>query len=312
MKYVRFEQFVMGIATLAVLAMTIMAARDTSSALTESVAGLLLLAVLAAAVHFGRNGGLAAAIGASAIYTLMSVPAMTADRGLTSHALVLLAMRVATYGLVGIVGGEACARLRHFLTRFANSDTFDEWSRLFNQRYASAVLDKALSGFQRYGHSFCVVLLTVAPSVTADLGPQKVRAVVRGVAGYLRGDLRMIDEVARLDDGRFFVLLPNTPTEGGALVAGRVCDGVRDLLGALDDSVSVRSLSAAEDTPAVTALADDVRPAPDPDDYPAWSGVYSSAGASDRNPAFDSASSAPGASTLNMSTAAAPEGSTKQ
>jgi GGDEF domain-containing protein len=312
MKYARFEQFVIGIAALAVLAMTIVASRDVNSAVTEGIAGVLLLAVLAAAVHSGRKGGLAAAIAASAVYTVMSIPSIKAEHGLTSHALVLLAMRVATYGLVGIVGGEACARLRHFLTRFNNSDTFDEWSRIFNQRYGSAILDKALSGFERYGHNFCVILLSIAPSVTADLGPQKIRAVVRGVAGYLRGDLRMVDEVARLDDGRFFVLLPNTPSEGGELVAARVRHGVRELLGALDASVTVHKLSSAQDAPELAALADEVRMPVDADGFQVWSGEYNSAGASERKPALDSASSAPGASTLNMSTAAAPEGSTKQ
>ena len=312
MKYARFEQFVIGLATLAVFAMAVVASRDASSAMTQIVAGVLLLGVLAAAVHFGRNGGLAAAIGASAIYTLLSVPAMTAEGGITSHALLLLITRVATYGLVGIVGGEACGRLRHFLKRFSNSETFDEWSRLFNQRYASAALDKALSTFSRYDQIFTVILVRVAPSVTANLGPQKVRTIVRGVAGYLRGDLRVIDEVARLDDGRFFVLLPSTPGAGGAIVATRVAVGIRELLGAREDSITVKTMNPVSDSTALTALADEIRATQDADGDQVWSGVYSSAGASDRNPALETASSAPGTSTLNMSTAAAPDGSTKQ
>ena len=179
------------------------------------------------------------------------------------------------------------------------------------ERYASAALDKALSMFSRYDHVFTVILVRVAPSVTADLGPQKVRTIVRGVAGYLRGDLRMIDEVARLDDGRFFVLLPNTPGQGGAIVAARVVVGIRELLGARDESVTVKSFNPIDDLPALTALADEIRAPGDMDDQ-VWSGAYSSAGASDRNPALPTASSAPGPSTLNMSTAAAPDGSTKQ
>ena len=312
MKYQRFEQFVIALATLGVLGMTIVASRDLKDSTTQIIAGVLLLIVLGAAVHWGRRGGLAAAIGASAAYTLMSVPAMVAERGVTSHALLLLVMRVATYGLVGIVGGEACGRLKHFLTRSSNSETFDEWSRLFNQRYASAALDKALSSYQRFDHAFTVMLVRLAPAVTAEFGPQKVRAIVRGVAGYLRGDLRLIDEVARLDDGRFFALLPNTPADGGAIVASRVSDGIRQLLGILPESLNVVTLSASEDTAALESLAREIRLVPeDPEDH-VWSGVYNSAGASDLNPAFESTASAPGASTLNMSTAAAPDGSTKQ
>ena len=103
MTYERFEQFVIALATLGVLGMTIMASRDLKDSVTQIIAGVLLLIVLGAAVHWGRRGGLAAAIGASAVYTLMSVPSMVAERGVTSHALLLLVMRVATYGLVGIV-----------------------------------------------------------------------------------------------------------------------------------------------------------------------------------------------------------------
>lgn len=312
MKYARFEQVVIGGATLAVLAMIASSTRDPSHGLTEIVGGLALLVVVVAAVGFGRKGGLAAAIGASVVYTLLSVPAMTAEGGLTTRTLLLLVIRVLSYGLIGIVGGETCGQLRHSLTRYANAEMFDEWGHVFNQRYASAVLDKSLAGFHRYDQPFTVVLITLASSITADLSSQRVRTLVRGVADYLRGDLRMVDELARLDDGRFFVLLPNTPSDGGSAVATRVVENVRQLLGARDESVASHTLCPGEDEPALVALADELRPIDDdgPDDQ--LSGVYKSDGASERKPASERASSAPGASTLKISTAASPDGSTKQ
>lgn len=310
MKYVRFEQAVIGVAGIAVLAMLATTTHDTTQAFVGLVSGALLLLVLAAAVHFGRRGGLAAAIAASAVYTLMSVPSISAAGGLTSAALLLLVMRVAAFGLIGIVGGEMCGRLRHYLTRSANAGTFDEWSQVFNERYASAELHKALSAHGRYSQQFSLVLLTVASEVTANMGPQRVRTLVRGVSSHLRGDLRMVDELARLNDGRFLVLLPHTQAEGGKVVSARLAGGVREILGTRDESVTARCLSTPDDTTELWALLASISEQT-VSDY-AGSGEYSSAGASVRNAAADSASSAPGASTLNMSTAAAPDGSTKQ
>ena len=113
-----------------------------------------------------------------------------------------------TFGLIGIVGGEAAGRLRQALARFANADTFDEWSLVFNQRYAHTALTRALAAFDRYHTPFTAILLTLAPSLTADLGPKRVRTLVRAVSNHLRGDVRMVDEVARLDDGRFLSCCP--------------------------------------------------------------------------------------------------------
>lgn len=312
MRYERFELYAIGISAVIVLAVTVTAARASSNALTEVIAGLLLLIVLSSAVHFGRRGGFVAAIAASVVYVLISVPQATAEGGLTARSLLVLFLRVATFGLIGIVGGEACGRLRHVLSRFADAETFDEWSHVFNQRHASRTLDRAMASLERYGEQFTVVMLTLSPAVTADLTPQRIRTIVRSVGAYLRSDLRMVDEVSRLDDGQFFMLLPHTPAEGGRVVAARVAKGVAELIGAREESVTARAMNPNEDAPALTGLADSIRPTAGDDGYSEASGAYSSPGASARKPAADSTSSAPGPSTLNMSTAASPEGSTKQ
>lgn len=312
MRYSRFEQLALGLGTLFVATTLLISAHDGGPSVKEILAQLMLLGVMAAAVHFGRRGGFIAAVIASATYTLLSVPELLAQQGLTSNAFLLLAARIAAYGLLGIVGGEACGRLRYALARFGRSTDYDEWSQVFNQRHAAETLRKAMSGHERYGSPFALVLVSLAPSITADLGPVRTRTLVRSVANQLRNDLRMVDEVARLDDGRFFVLLPHTPYEGGVVVASRLAAATRDLVGAREESVTATCFSAAEDAIALAALAAEIaKPAADEGDQ-ALSGAYSSAGESARKPPEASAASAPGPSTLNMSTAAAPDGSTKQ
>jgi GGDEF domain-containing protein len=308
MTYERFERFSIVIAALAVLSMVAFSARDLSRNMTEIVAELLLLVVFVSAVHWGRRAGFTTAVGASVLYIVLSVPNVAADKGLTSSTLLLLAVRILAFGLIGIVGGEACARLRQALNRFANADTFDQWGSVFNQRYAHAALTRSIAAHERYEHQFTVILITLASSITADLGPQRARSIVRAVSKHLRNDVRMVDEVARLDDGRYLILLPNTPLENGRSAAARLVAGTRQLLGAREDSVLSRCLSPAGDTVALRSLSEEIAPAIEVDHE---SGEYSSAGANRRNPALDNASSAPGPSTLKMSTAA-PEGSTKQ
>jgi GGDEF domain-containing protein len=309
MTYERFERFAIAVAALVVLSMVAFSARDLSHNSLEIVAELLLLAVFVTAVHLGRRAGLTAAIGASVAYVVLCIPGMAADRGLTSDTLLLIVIRILAFGLVGIVGGETFARLRQVLVRLANAEAFDEWSRVFNQRYAYAALTRSIAAFERYDHQFTIVLISIAHSITAELGPQRARTIVRAVSKHLRGDVRMVDEVARLDDGRYFVLLPNTPLENGRTAAARLVAGSRRLLGAREDSILSRCLSPAGDIVALRALAEEIAPVPEDDQE---SGEYSSAGANRRNPALDSTMSAPGPSTLKMSTAAAPDGSTKQ
>jgi PleD family two-component response regulator len=222
--------------------------------------------------------------------------------------LVMLLTRIGAYGLVGVVGGDVCTRIKYVFARYDDSNTIDDWSRVYNQRYASHALEQARGRFARYGEPFSAVVLTLSPSLTAELRPSRQRALVRGVANYLRGDVRMVDEVARLDDGRFLVLLPHTPREGGLVVTERLASGVRETLGAREESVRAMCYGAAEDAVALSTLAASIAAATDDQ----ASGAYTSDAESTVKPDDRRASSATGSSTLSTSTAAAPDGSTKQ
>ena len=80
--------------------------------------------------------------------------------------------------------------------------------------------------------------------------------MMRAVATHIRDDVRLVDDVGRLDDGRFVLLFPQTPKAGGGVAAERVSETVRDLLGARDESVSTRVLGAPEDLTELQSLRD--------------------------------------------------------
>ncbi len=254
MKYSRFEQLIIGLGGLAILGSLALSLQSGGPGLIEVVAQLLLFAVLVVAVHWGRRAGLYAAIGASLVYIALRVPALSSSENLTVEGLIFMVARIAAFGLIGIVGGEVCSRIKYVFARFDDSNTIDDWSRVYNQRHASRAIEQARARYTRYGEPFSLVILTLSPAITVDMTPQRQRSLIRTVANYLRDDIRMVDEVGRLDDGRFVVLLPHTPREGGEVVTARLAAGLRQTVGAKAESVTAVCMGAAEDTVALASL----------------------------------------------------------
>ncbi len=256
----RFEQLVIGAGAITVLgSVLISVASNGWPGWPNLIAQLLLLPVLIVAVHRGRKAGLLAALVASAILVVLKLPVLSSPDGVTSADLVMIVFTIAAYGIVGIVGGDLCGRVKYFFARYDESATIDDWSHVYNQRTAAALLSGARERYSRYGEVFSVVLIAQATSHSEGT-PTRQRAAVRSVANYLRGDVRMVDEVARLDDGRFMVILPHTRREGGIVVTRRLTEGVRHALDAENDTVSARCLSAVEDEVELASLAATITP----------------------------------------------------
>ena len=253
MKYSRFEALVSGIGAIAVLSALALSARG-ALVIEEVVAQVLLLLVLFAAVHWGRNGGFIAALGASILYLLARVPLVAAMGGLTWDVTSIVLVRVLSYGLVGIVGGELCSRIRYIFAKLEDSSSVDEWSQVFNQRFIMRALESALGQHGRYQTPYSVVVIQLADVLLSDLKSSKQRSIVRGVATHIRNDIRLVDEAGRLDDGRFLVVLPHTPREGALIVGERLHHGICNVVGAREDSIVVTILGAPEDADQLLEL----------------------------------------------------------
>lgn len=253
MRYTHFERLVLTVGAAAVLgSLAASIPAGGKPELVEIVAQLGLFAVLFAAVRLGRRGGLIAAVLAAGAYVLLRVPTLPGD--LTVEVALVIASRMAAFGLLGVVGGEIATRLRYSLSRLEDGSAIDEWSHVFNERYIAQALQRALGRSTRYGEPFSVVLLGLSPSLFAGLTAARQRSLVRSLAERVRSDLRMVDEVGRLEDGRFVVLLPHTPKAGGNVVAERICALARDTLGARDESVTCVCMGAPEDQEPLSRL----------------------------------------------------------
>lgn len=258
MKYSRFELLVVSVGVLAV-AGTIAFSVSSKPDAVEILAQLLLLLPLTAAVHWGRNGGLLAAVLAFLIYLIARMP-MILGVGWTTGTVQLVLIHGITYGFIGIIGGELCGRLKYFFARSSESPSIDECSRVYNQRFIAQMLAALLGSYDRYAAPFSIVSMQLAEGVTSGLSASKASALVKAVANHLRNDVRMIDDVGRLDDGRFVLLFPHTAKAGAEIAGARVRAAVRDLVGAKDESIVLTVLGCAEDTDVLRALLEGIAP----------------------------------------------------
>jgi hypothetical protein len=261
MKYSSFERIVLVVSALAVVATVAMSLTAGPISWPELMGQVFVLVVLAAAVHWGRNGGFIAAAVATIVYALFAVPQVAAGRGLQPGTVQLVLVHAVVYAIVGVVGGEVCGRLKYQLASIDGASALDDDTRLYAESVVHGLASGGLARFHRYGTPFSVVELSLSPGLFAELRPVKRRAMLRRVANHVRNDVRMVDDIGRLDDGRFVVLLPSTPGSGAEVVADRLQKGMRDLLSARDDSVTASVFATDQDPEALERFCCELQPA---------------------------------------------------
>ncbi|MDO9556900.1 MAG: hypothetical protein Q7J82_04890 [Coriobacteriia bacterium] len=257
MKYSRFEMLIMVLGS-AVIVGSIFVPGGVILP-QEVVAQLLIVLVLFAAVHKGRNAGFIAALVATLVYVILRIPLMN-DQGLTSAIIGMIVVRMLTYAAVGVLGGEICGRIKYFFAFIQGSPLLDDCTQVYNGVYCGQAIRSGISEFRRYKTPFSIALCTIAPSLFSDLRPARQRAWLRATATHIRRDVRLVDDVGHLKDGEFMLLLPQTPRSGAQVVADRVRTSVRDLLGAKDESVTARVLSLPDDTEELCELSQKLDP----------------------------------------------------
>ena len=257
MTYPRFERLAILLSTLVILS-TMLVTWTASPDPVEVVAQLLVLAVLFGALHWGRRGGATAGVMAAVAYILMRTPEIT-QGGFTTQMTWLVASRMIAYGLIGVLGGELCSRLKYLLADLDDSAALDRETGVYSRSYVVRAAREALGLFERYATPFALVVVQ-APE------PQrrKRRAGARAVATHLRDAVRLVDDVGTLDDDRFVLLLHHTSQAGADAVAGRVRAVLNDALQIDSGLVHIDVLGAAEDLTAVRTFLAEMSPATRP------------------------------------------------
>lgn len=252
MDYSRFERLTIGLGSVAVLATTVFSLYPTPDAI-ELVAQLLLLAVLVGAVRWGRRGGTFTAVAATVAYILMRIDYVAATNFPPQFTRLLL-IRAGSYALVGIGVGEACSRIKYMFARAKDDLAIDPSSRVYTADFMTRLLRTSVASYLRYGAPFSVIVLDIDASFTSNLSPAKAEEVVRAIAGHLRSELRLVDDVGRLHDGSFVLLLPQTGRAAAEGATARLLSGLRDSIGIADTAVRGQTFGSLDDLAEIEAL----------------------------------------------------------
>ena len=133
--------------------------------------------------------------------------------------------RYAVY-LVDAEGERQAAVDRHELLRTLESQqTRDPLTGLYNRPMLMLLLDGQVSRSRRYGNPLSVMVL----EVTEWSAPVEADRVVVAVGQTLRDQLRWVDQIGRLSDRTFLLILPETPEAS----AFKLADKLRRILAAL-------------------------------------------------------------------------------
>jgi GGDEF domain-containing protein len=262
--YARFERLTIGVGAAAIVG-TAAISLGASADPIELVAQLLLLVVLFGAVRWGRRGGTIAA--AAALVAYVAIKGVAASGNITtSDTLRMIAVYAVLYGLVGVLGGEACSRMKGLFARAHDARAIDEASTAYTPRFIARLLDEAVATFQRYNLAFSVLVISVDGRATIGMGASDAAAVLRTTAIRLRKGLRLVDEVGRLPWGAFAIILPQTGRAGAQIAGDRLRADLRDALRVDDAAITVRTLTASDDLDAIIALAAEADPSGSSDD----------------------------------------------
>lgn len=254
MKYSRFKLLMFALGTLVIAGSLLMAPSAAVVSWQEVVGQLMIIAVLAAALQWGRDGGSVAAFAAILVYVIMRTPLLS-QLGPTRNLIAMIATRAVTYALVGIIGGEFFGRIKYLFARVDGNTMLDEYTHVYNRVYCAQTLKSGLGQFQRYQTPFSLAIVSLSPGLIADLRPSRQRMLLRSVATHIRNDVRLVDDVGYLGDGRFLIMLPQTAKPGAEVARDRIRRTVRDLIGAKDESVTSTALGCPDDSAAICDLA---------------------------------------------------------
>jgi GGDEF domain-containing protein len=259
MRYSTFEALAATFGTAAVLG-TVVAALMGGSGYPEILAQLMLLPILLAALHYGRNGGLLASVLATLIYAALRTPQL-ADPGLRAPIVWLLVIRAAAYVVIGVMGGELCSRIKYIFLSIEQHDLIDAETGIYAPKHLGKLLAGLIEANRRYGSDFSAALFAIdGDAIPPGRGRNGKRALLKDIAHALRSDVRAVDEVGRRSEYEFLVLLPNTPLAGGNVATGRLDNVVRAHLErrgiTAETSFTSRTLGYPDDSEELIGLAE--------------------------------------------------------
>ncbi|HUW03106.1 MAG TPA: diguanylate cyclase [Acidimicrobiales bacterium] len=197
----------------------------------EVVATLLFVPIFLGFLFFRVPGGLVAALGASALYVVLRLPAIDAI-GFAAFAGLIMS-RTFAYLVFGLLGGWSNQVLEDSLDKLELYDQIDDATGLFNARSFVQDTELEVARSARYETLFSISVIELPVGPIAALGRRRHDAILRGLGRRLAESVRSVDRVAhaRDDSSRIFAaILPETSSQGGATLSQRFADAIHGFL----------------------------------------------------------------------------------
>lgn len=100
----------------------------------------------------------------------------------------------------------------------------DELTGLPNRRAIGQALDLHVSRSRRYANSLSVALVSIDFKQAADVRPLHSDPIALAVSRFLRDRLRWVDQIGRLDEHQFLLVLPETPEDDAHRLIKKIND----------------------------------------------------------------------------------------
>ena len=118
--------------------------------------------------------------------------------------------------------------LKNAVRSLAEASNRDGLTSIYNRRFLETSMSKEFSRIKRYGGTltFIIIDLDHFKAVNDDHGHLAGDEILKVAALRLAEGLRTADTLSRYGGEEFAVILPETPVDGGAVLAQRLCDNL--------------------------------------------------------------------------------------
>jgi diguanylate cyclase (GGDEF)-like protein len=202
----------------------------------------LPLIVVGAAIVVTPGMALALTAGAALAYV---VAVLEPSPALAEASLATIAVNLTALGLIGYIGMAVGREQRRARTETSRLATVDALTGLRTRPYLFAALERELSRSQRTGRAFCLLMIDMddLKGINDRLGHLAGDRALRLVGDVVLAGIRRIDTGARFGGDEFVVLLPETDSTGGWILAEKIRQGVAAAGIEIDGAVAPTSVS---------------------------------------------------------------------
>lgn len=192
---------------------------------------LLALVIVVTLVRPAPFADIAAAIGAAVVFVgadaLQRILADSATDSLSIAGLAVPALALlVTPWIVRLLVVELNGVLTRIRTQSEEIDALRlrEESGVFRTRFLDSILEEEIGRARRYRRSLTLGVISADDwsELVEDASAREVEALTQRIEEQLVLSLRPVDKAVAMGDGRWAMVLPETPLEGAAVAASRV------------------------------------------------------------------------------------------